>query len=122
MKKNNTKVKETLAEMQELSNYMKRLNEGIVFDDAAPEMGAEGEVPGVSSGNDMHSEEGGESEEEKAMHAQEIVRHEPIIAKIRETAIEGIKKYSDNPTSVLYTFFKKVFLDADKTLTGGDNK
>lgn len=121
MKKNNTKVKETLAEMQELSNYMKRLNEGIVFDDAAPEMGAEGEVPEVSPENDMHSE-GGESEEEKAMHAQEIVRHEPIIAKIRETAIEGIKKYSDNPTSVLYTFFKKVFLDADKTLTGGDNK
>jgi hypothetical protein len=52
------------------------------------------------------------------MHAQEVIKHEPIVAKIRETAIEGLKKYSDNPTSSLYEYFKSVFLDSDKLLTG----
>ena len=57
------------------------------------------------------------SEEEVAMHAQEVIQHEPIIGKIRETAIEGLKKYSDHPTSKIYEFMKKVFLEADKVLT-----
>ena len=61
--------------------------------------------------------EGGSSEEEVAMHAQEVIQHEPIIGKIRETAIEGLKKYADHPTSSLYEFFKKVFLESDKVLT-----
>ena len=60
----------------------------------------------------------GDSEEEIAMHAQEVIQHEPIIGKIRETAIEGLKKYADHPTSEIYNFFKKVFLDSDKVLTG----
>ena len=64
----------------------------------------------------------GDSEEEIAMHAQEVIKHEPIIGKIRETAIEGLKKYSDNPTSKLYEFFKKVFLESDKVLTDTGNK
>lgn len=59
----------------------------------------------------------GESEEEKAMHASEVIKHEPIIGKIRETAIEGLRKYADNPTSEIYSYFKSVFLDSDKLLT-----
>lgn len=64
----------------------------------------------------------GESAEEVAMHAQEVIQHEPIIGRIRETAIEGLKKYADNPTSALYEFFKKVFLESDKVLTDTGNK
>ena len=64
----------------------------------------------------------GNSEEEIAMHAQEVIQHEPIIGKIRETAIEGLKKYSDHPTSSLYEFFKKVFLESDKVLTDTGGK
>ena len=64
----------------------------------------------------------GNSEEEIAMHAQEIIQHEPIIGKIRETAIEGLKKYADHPTSAIYEFFKKVFLESDKVLTDTGNK
>lgn len=59
----------------------------------------------------------GDSEEEKAMRAQEIIKHEPIVAKIREISIEGLKKYADHPTSDLYSYFKSVFLDSDKLLT-----
>ena len=59
---------------------------------------------------------------EIAMHAQEVIQHEPIIGKIRETAIEGLKKYADHPTSSLYEFFKKVFLESDKVLTDTGNK
>ena len=64
----------------------------------------------------------GESAEEVAMHAQDVIQHEPIIGKIRETAIEGLKKYADNPTSSLYEFFKKVFLESDKVLTDTGSK
>ena len=64
----------------------------------------------------------GDSEEEIAMHAQEIIQHEPIIGKIRETAIEGLKKYADHPTSAIYEFFKKVFLESDKVLTDTGGK
>lgn len=64
----------------------------------------------------------GDSEEEIAMHAQEVIQHEPIIGKIRETAIEGLKKYADHPTSSLYEFFKKVFLESDKVLTDTGGK
>ena len=64
----------------------------------------------------------GDSEEEVAMHAQEVIQHEPIIGKIRETAIEGLKKYADHPTSTLYEFFKKVFLESDKVLTDTGSK
>ena len=117
MKKTN-KVKQTLAEMSELSKYMKRLNEGIIFDDEeqmGPEMGPEAE--GMPHGKHQEGEQV-ESEEEKEMHAQEVIRDEPIVGRIRETAIEGLKKYSDNPTSELYNYFKSVFLDSDKLLTG----
>ena len=64
----------------------------------------------------------GNSEEELEMHAHEIIQHEPIIGKIRETAIEGLKKYSGHPTSDLYNFFKKVFLESDKVLTDTGKK
>ena len=64
----------------------------------------------------------GDSEEEVAMHAQEVIQHEPIIGKIRETAIEGLKKYADHPTSSLYEFFKKVFLESDKVLSDTGTK
>ena len=79
-----------------------------------PEMGGE-----PMEQQEMSQEAPGamQSAEEQAMHAQEIIQHEPIIGKIRETAIEGLKKYSDHPTSEIYNFFKKVFLDADKVLT-----
>lgn len=69
-----------------------------------------------------HEGQEGDSAEEQAMHANEVIKHEPIIGKIRETAIEGLKKYADNPTSSLYEFFKKVFLESDKVLTDTGKK
>ena len=110
-------VKKNTKTIDQLTTYieqMRKLNEGIVFDaadGANPEMAHEGGVP-----DEEHT---GESEEEKAIQAQQVIRHEPIIGKIREVAIEGLKKYSDDPTNPAYEFFKKVFLDADKVITGG---
>ena len=70
----------------------------------------------------MHQDSENDKEDEIAMHAQDIIKKEPIIARIRETAIEGLKKYSDNPTSSIYEFMKKVFLEADKVLTNTEKK
>ena len=78
--------------------------------------------PQMMGGQPQMGEGGVESEEEVAMHAQEVIQHEPIIGKIRETAIEGLKKYADHPTSSLYEFFKKVFLESDKVLTDTGGK
>jgi hypothetical protein len=88
----------------------------------SPEMGAEQPDPSMVQPQPQQMMGQGDSEEEIAMHAQEVIQHEPIIGKIRETAIEGLKKYADHPTSSLYEFFKKVFLESDKVLTDTGNK
>ena len=129
MKSKNKKFKSIIEELNHLKT---QLSEDYLFN------GDEGamEDPDAMYG-EMEQEEGpdpsmvqpqqqmmgnGDSEEEIAMHAQEVIKHEPIIGKIRETAIEGLKKYADHPTSSLYEFFKKVFLESDKVLTDTGNK
>lgn len=113
--------------LKDLKRTSKYLTEAYIFDDEDA-MGSE--EPGMPQ--EMYGEEPdptvpqqqaqaaqqGDNAEEQAMHAQEVIKHEPIIGKIRETAIEGLKKYADNPTSEIYAYFKSVFLDSDKLLTG----
>lgn len=129
MEKNKNFVKDLL---NDLKNTSKFLSEAYIFDDHSevpgePDMGPEGyaEPQGVDPTvpqQQPQAAQQGDNAEEQAMHAQEVIRHEPIIGKIRETAIEGLKKYSDNPTSKLYEFFKKVFLESDKVLTDTGSK
>ena len=118
--------------IEELNQLKTQLSEKFIFGEGMP-----GENPMMQHNPAMQQEQPdpslvqpqpqqqmmqGNSEEEIAMHAQEVIQHEPIIGKIRETAIEGLKKYSDHPTSALYEFFKKVFLESDKVLTDTGNK
>lgn len=135
MKRKNNFVNGLLEDLNKTSRY---LSEAYIFDG---EGGPEG--PEIHGDPGMHGDPGihggpegdptipqqqpqaaqqGDSQEEVAMHAQEVIKHEPIIGKIRETAIEGLKKYADNPTSKLYEFFKKVFLESDKVLTDTGSK
>lgn len=115
--------------MKDLSRTSKYLKEDYIFngpDDGGEEpMGDEGPVQGPMPQQQQGQMQGGdENAEEKAMHAHEVIQHEPIIQKIRQTAIDGLKKYSEDPTSSIYEFFKKVFLESDKVLTddGSGNK
>lgn len=109
--------------LKELKVLKKQLNEEYLFngnatpmDDDEIDMYDDENMPMEQEPQQQQASEG-DSQEEIAMHAQDVIQHEPIIGKIRETAIEGLKKYSDNPTSALYEFFKKVFLESDKVLT-----
>ena len=130
MEKNKNFVKDLLNDLKKTSRY---LSEAYIFD----EHGEEPMEPGMEQNmrpeqqqvadptvpqQQPQAAQQGDNAEEQAMHAQEVIQHEPIIGKIRETAIEGLKKYSDNPTSKLYEFFKKVFLESDKVLTDTGNK
>lgn len=111
--------------MEELNTLKNQLSEDFLFNGGEEQgmMGGEESMPqdGADPRMVQQPQQGqmgqGDSEEEVAMHAQEVIQHEPIIGKIRETAIEGLKKYADHPTSSLYEFFKKVFLESDKVLT-----
>ena len=124
------KFKTILAELKTIKS---QLSEDYLFNggeeapmdgDEMPMDGGEGQQPDPSMVQQQPSGMmgQGDSEEEVAMHAQEVIQHEPIIGKIRETAIEGLKKYADHPTSSLYEFFKKVFLESDKVLTDTGKK
>jgi hypothetical protein len=93
--------------------------EGMEGEDMYDERGAD---PRMMQQQPQQASKGDDNVEAQAMHAQEVIKHEPIIGKIRETAIEGLKKYSNNPTSKLYEFFKKVFLESDKVLTDTGSK
>lgn len=116
--------------LEELKSLKAQLTEDYIFNgedgmmddgmgaEIPQEMGAEQPDPSMVQSQQQQMMGQGDSEEEIAMHAQEVIQHEPIIGKIRETAIEGLKKYADHPTSEIYNFFKKVFLDSDKVLTG----
>lgn len=104
-------------------DYIFNGEDGVMDDEMGQEMGMEQQPdPQMVQRQPQQMMGQGDSEEEIAMHAQEVIQHEPIIGKIRETAIEGLKKYADHPTSSLYEFFKKVFLESDKVLTDTGNK
>ena len=104
-------------------DYIFNGEDGVMDDEMGQEMGMEQQPdPQMVQQQPQQMMGQGDSEEEIAMHAQEVIQHEPIIGKIRETAIEGLKKYADHPTSSLYEFFKKVFLESDKVLTDTGNK
>lgn len=114
--------------LEEIDLVKRQLSEDFMFNGDEqdqmydPEM--QGQEPGPEMGRKVPGDKmmQGDSEEEVAMHAHEVIQHEPIIGKIRETAIEGLKKYADHPTSSLYEFFKKVFLESDKVLTDTGKK
>lgn len=112
--------------MEDINKLKSHLTEAYIFDDqdgiGDPTMQQPGQeqIPMQQPQGQPPME--GESEEEKAMHAQEIAKHEPIIMKMREIALQGLQKYSDQPTNDLYEFFKSVFLDSDKVLTGTGSK
>ena len=123
-------VNELLKDLKRTSKY---LTEDYIFNDEEGPMGPEdmedeemygerGDDPRMMQQQPQQPQQGDDNAEAQAMHAQEVIKHEPIIGKIRETAIEGLKKYSDNPTSKLYEFFKKVFLESDKVLTDTGSK
>lgn len=120
--------KTVLSELKSLKaqlteDYIFNGEDGVMDDGMSQEMGMEQQPdPQMIQQQPQQMMGQGDSEEEIAMHAQEVIQHEPIIGKIRETAIEGLKKYADHPTSSLYEFFKKVFLESDKVLTDTGNK
>ena len=129
MEKNFKNVLEELKSLkaQLTEDYIFNGEDGMMDDgmgaEMSPEMDAEQQLdPSMVQPQQQQMMGQGDSEEEIAMHAQEVIQHEPIIGKIRETAIEGLKKYADHPTSSLYEFFKKVFLESDKVLTDTGNK
>lgn len=115
-----TKKKTFSQLMNELDGVKKALKEAYIFDDEDMGMGEMPPQEGMPQGGQGEGE--GESDEEKAMHAQQIAQHEPIIMKMREIALQGLQKYSDQPLSVLYEFFKKVWMEADKVLTDAGGK
>jgi len=125
MKKKDKDIKVLIEELNTIKkqlseDYMFNGDEGVMQDPQGMEpegMAPEGVNPSLVQPQQQQMMGQGDSEEEIAMHAQEIIQHEPIVGKIRETAIEGLRKYADHPTSDLYTFFKDVFLSSDKLLT-----
>ena len=84
MKRKNNFVNGLLEDLNKTSRY---LSEAYIFDG---EGGPEGD-PTIPQQQPQVAQQG-DSQEEVAMHAQEVIKHEPIIGKIRETAIEGIKE------------------------------
>ena len=116
MDKKKKNFKEVLNEMKQVAESMKSFNEAYIFDDEEPGMGPQPE-PQVP----MQGETGVDDKKMQGIvNAQTILQQEPIIGKIRDIAIEGLKKYADNPLSEKYKFFKSVYLDSDKLFTNSE--
>ena len=100
--------------INDLNKTSKYLTEDYIFNDG---MGSDFPQGSMQDSHPQMQQGGDDNAEQKAMHAHEVIQHEPIIQKIRQTAIDGLKKYAEDPTSSIYEFFKKVFLESDKVLT-----
>ena len=115
------------AVMRDLNRTSRYLTEDYIFNDdnhgyPQEDAYADRQEPNMHADNMPNDyqhdpSQGDENAEQKAMHVHEVIQHEPIIQKIRQTAIDGLKKYAEDPTSSIYEFFKKVFLESDKVLT-----
>ena len=44
-------------------------------------------------------------------------KQDPNISAIREAALDGLKKYSNDVDSEMYIFFKKIYLESDKIVS-----
>lgn len=97
--------------LDDLRTTSRFLTEDYIFGDENDDMES-GSAP-LGRNGDKFRYDG----DEASTRAQYIVRREPIILKIRETAIDGLKKYAEDPTSPIYGFFKKIFLESDKLLS-----
>ena len=94
MEKNENFVKDLLNDLKNTSKY---LSEAYIFDDHAevpgePGVGPEGyaEPQGVDPTipqQQPQAAQQGDSAEEQAMHAQEVIKHEPIIGRIRDIVV-----------------------------------
>ena len=103
--------------LEDFEVVKKQLTEDYMFNGQEPATDGGEQYP--QEGAPMQQgQEGGEpdTEEAKAAQAQQTLQHEPIIAKMREAALEGLRKYADYPTSKVYTFLKRVFTEADKVI------
>ena len=81
----NNSIKAILNDLNETRKY---LSEAYIFNG---EEGMGGQPMPIGRDEGMPQQQGN-SEEEMQMHAQEVIQHEPIVGKIRETAIERTEK------------------------------
>lgn len=105
--------------IKDLNNTSKYLTEDYIFNDGEEENHIEHDMPMEDEPSHIEKDSD-ENMRSTSLEDQAVGRHEPIILKIRETAIDGLKKYAENPSSPIYEFFKKVFLESDKVLTSGE--
>lgn len=108
VKKKNDNVRSLI---ESITVYRKPLKEAGIFGndvdrgmESRPDMGHQRPEIGMDR----------ESDEPKS---EDLSKNDPLIAKIRSGALEGLKRYADDVDGELYGFFKKVFLLCDKAVS-----
>lgn len=112
------KITSNLA--NELNHYKKLLKESYVFDNNDPSEYEE--QPYFEDDENDYDERPMRNQEETEENVPLEMDDNEVVNKIRSLALKGIQKYSEEVTSPLYEFFKKIWAECDKLITDAAKK
>lgn len=104
--------------LEDIDKTSKKLNESYILndedslDELADDQLADAEDAEIESDDNIETVPA-----ETEITDDNTFKQEPNISAIREAALDGLKKYSNDVDSEMYIFFKKIYLESDKILS-----
>lgn len=104
--------------LEDIDKTSKKLNESYILndedslDELADDQLADAEDAEIESDDNIETVPA-----ETEITDDNTFKQEPNISAIREAALDGLKKYSNDVDSEMYIFFKKIYLESDKIVS-----
>lgn len=104
--------------LEDIDKTSKKLNESYILndedslDELADDQLADAEDAEIESDDNIETVPA-----ETEITDDNTFKQDPNISAIREAALDGLKKYSNDVDSEMYIFFKKIYLESDKIVS-----
>src|SRR5574344_1614743 len=104
--------------LEDIDKTSKKLNESYILndedslDELADDQLADAEDAEIESDDNIETVPA-----ETEITDDNTFKQDPNISAIREAALDGLKKYSNDVDSEMYIFFKKIYLETDKIVS-----
>lgn len=112
-------MKDTKKILNEIRKYGKIIREGYFPEDEDPRMQQQ-QIQGEEEYNDEMPQQQDEMEDDD--NSSIDLDDNQVVNQLRKLALKGIQKYSEEVTSPLYEFYKKIWAECDKLITDAAKK
>jgi hypothetical protein len=114
-------MKETQKILNEIRKYGKIIKEGYFSEDEDPRM--QQQMPSEDEYDEEMPQDDNEDEMDMDSNTESIdLDDNQVVNQLRKLALKGIQKYSEDVTSPLYEFYKKIWAECDKLITDAAKK